>query len=169
MSRGDSDDEMTPLRLATGLPDDPRAALDPSSKVFARAAVALDAQDGWSARAHAAFWTAFLPDWPRRGRQPSVDALSKAAALLARAGQTVEEIHDDLHLGGIDAIRSRDKRSGRPRPSVERGEHLLAREEAEPLGAQLRRQIGTLADRRTSGFRASTPRTRSSRRAASIR
>jgi hypothetical protein len=29
---------------------------------------------------------------------------------------------------------------------VERGEHLLAREEAEPLGAQLRRQIGTLAD-----------------------
>lgn len=103
---------------------------------------ALAEQDAWTAREHAAWWTALLPSFvagARKARPRTTDATSLAAALLDRAG-----------LGpcalGYDAgtIRRAAGSEGRRRPSRERGYELIHQHEGGDLGTALRRLVGTV-------------------------
>lgn len=144
---GSSPGEVTEdcLLVASGLADDRRAVLRPGTTLHARAQWVLREQDGFTAEAHAAAWSVLLPLWPLASREPSLDALSIAAATLVRDGVTLRDANWEL-CATFDVIRPREARSGRARPSLERGERLLEVAEAESPGAYLRRALGTLWD-----------------------
>lgn len=141
---GSSPGEVTEgaLHVATGLPDDRRAVLRPGNPLHGRAEHVLREQDALTPEAHAAAWAVLLPLWPLGAREPSLDGLSVAAAMLSRDGMELRDAGWEL-CSAFDVIRLREARVGRARPSLERGERLLERAEAEPVGVRLRRALGT--------------------------
>jgi hypothetical protein len=130
------------LRVATGLRDDRRDILRPGTELYARAEHVLRAQDEFTAEAHTAAWAVLLPLWPRAARQSTLDGLSVAAAMLVRDGVSLSDANWEL-CQAFDVVRPREPRTGRPRPSLQRGELLLRAAEAEPFASYLRRAIGT--------------------------
>ncbi len=102
-----------------------------------RLELALSEQGGWTAREHAAFWAALLPQLLASGRKSTIDATSLAAALLDREGIPLSE------LGYEPGTIRKGISDGRPRPSLERGAELLSSQEEGDLGTALRRLIGT--------------------------
>lgn len=136
----------TLLLVTTGLLGDVPRAVPPRHALHERLELAISEQDRWTANEHGLFWTALLPELPRRGRRHSTDALSLAAAVLSREGFDEGRIAHALcvEVGTVRARASDDGRRGRA--SLERGHELLRAREAASVGAVLRRQIGTAWD-----------------------
>jgi len=85
-----------PLWVATGLPDDRRAAITLGRPLRPRAELALAEQDSWTLGEHRCFWLALLPSWPRR---------DTARATRGRLRSLVAYLHDEKGLPK-EAIRS---------------------------------------------------------------
>lgn len=128
------------LLVTTGLFGDSTRLIDSTSSLHARVGYAMREQNGWAAGAHAAFWTALLPELPRRGRPSRVDAVSLAVAALMDDGLGHEEA---CAMAGVepDTVRINEPDARRGRPSLERGHRLLAERrgpgEADAVGRHL--------------------------------
>ena len=97
----------------------------PSDAVYERLSYAYREQHGWSVEAHAAFWTALLPELPHRGRPSRVDLLSRAAAALLDDGMAPVEIAQTLGVAP-GTIRAARNEAERERPSFALGAALNA-------------------------------------------
>ena len=90
----------------TGFREGSRRLLQVSAPLYESARHALERQDDWSYEEHAAFCWAVLPQWPAaRGRRPSRDGLSVAAAGLAVHGYDLDQIAAALHISA-DTLRA---------------------------------------------------------------
>lgn len=145
---GRNADEVSGLRVVTGHQEPPRKVLRPGDDLYPVAAHVLAEQDSYSVDRHAGLWFALLVTWPAAdGRRRAVDDLSVAAAALARDGLEGPEIAAALGVSA-DTLRYRDRDyTRRERPSVDRGEEILRRQEpeqsdADAYGAALLRSCG---------------------------
>jgi hypothetical protein len=127
------------LFVLSGLDDDARQSLKPEHPVYFTATHALERQDTWNLREHAAFWTAMLTAWPRaKGGRSTVDSLSAASEHLRRHGVTAD---DEVALALFVApgtVRAGPSDSRRARPNLERGAVLL--DDVPDHGLTLRRR-----------------------------
>lgn len=136
-----------PLLVSTGLVGDSVREVAPGHATYARLAWCLGEQDGWNHRAHAAFWTALLPELPARGRcgrLTSVDLVSRAASALRGDGLTRAEVENVLSVAS-GTVRAREpETAGRSRPSYERGDRLLREAQSGSQGEALARMTGRM-------------------------
>lgn len=131
-----------PLLVSTALVGDTIREVAPGHATYARLAWALGEQDGWDHRAHAAFWTALLPELPARGRLTRVELVSRAASALRADGLTRAEVENILSVAPGTVRARAPEAAGRDRPSYARGDRLRREAQSGSYGEALARTTG---------------------------